>query len=102
MECVTDSRTVISRLKKGIIMSILVTCDKCAAKDRVSDEHAGKAILCKVCHAPLVVPSTGDVGEAGIKTASNGEARRTRNWGDEEEKKAAMNKPKARGSPAAV
>jgi hypothetical protein len=83
-------------------MSILVECVQCGAKDRVGDEHAGKAILCKACHAPMVVPSAGDAGEAGIKTAANGGARRTRNWGDEEEKKAALAKPKARRSPAAV
>jgi hypothetical protein len=79
-------------------MSILVTCAQCSAKDRVAGEHAGKAILCKACHAPMVVPSSGDVGEAGVKTTANGGARRTRNWGDEEEKKAAIAKPKARGS----
>lgn len=77
-------------------MSILVTCIQCAAKDRVDDEHAGKAILCKACHAPMVVSSTADVGEAGIKTTANGGTRRTRNWGDEEEKKASIAKPKAR------
>ena len=79
-------------------MSIRVTCDQCAANDRVADEHAGKAILCKACHAPMVVPSTGDLGEAGINTTANGGARRKRNWGDEEEKKAAIAKPKPRGN----
>jgi hypothetical protein len=77
-------------------MSILVTCVQCAAKDRVADDYAGKAILCKACHAPMVVPSTGPAGEAGIKTLANGETRRRRNWGDEEEKKASLAKPKAR------
>jgi hypothetical protein len=81
-------------------MSILVECVQCGVKDRVTVEHAGKAILCKACHAPLVVPATGDAGEAGIKTTANGGTRRTRNWGDEEEKKAALAKPKARRSPA--
>jgi hypothetical protein len=83
-------------------MSILVTCVQCAAKHRVADEHAGKAILCKACHAPMVVPPIGDVGEAGIKTTADGGARRTRNWGDEEEKKASIVKPKASRGPAVV
>jgi hypothetical protein len=89
----------VDKLKSAITMPIQVTCLKCSAKDSVSDEWAGKAIACKKCFAPIVVPVATQSNASAITTSPSAGAQRKRDWGDEEEKRSPIAKQKRNDFP---